>query len=130
MLSQMFYILQITYKFTINLTKVSILILYLRFFNEKLFKHIDFGIMAYVVSYAICSIFVTAFQCIPVARAWDKTIKLGGCINLEAFWYVGAATNISSDILILCLPQPSIWKMKLPRRQKIGLAGVFALGGL
>lgn len=126
---QLFYVLQILYKFTINLTKTSILFLYLRFFREPIYIRLNYSIMAYVLIYAVCSIFVTLFQCVPVARTFDKSV-VGGCINLEGFWYAGAAINVSSDLMILILPLPTIVKMKCPRRQKIGLCFVFLVGFL
>ena len=85
--------------------------------------------MGYVLIYAFCSILVTIIQCMPIARAWDKSIH-GACISLEGFWYAGAVINISSDLMILVLPMPIIYKMHCPRPQKIGLAVVFLLGGL
>lgn len=126
---QFFYVVQILYKFTINLTKASILLLYLRFIREPIYIRLNHAIMGYVVVYAVCSISVTAFQCVPVPRTWDKSVA-GGCISLEAFWYAGAAINVSSDLMILLLPMPTIFKMNCPRREKIGLALVFAVGGL
>lgn len=105
------------------------MLLYLRFFNEPIYIRLNRTVMGYVLIYAVCSIFVTIFQCVPISRTWDKSIG-GGCINLEAFWYAGAAINVSSDLMILILPMPTIYKMNSPRRQRIGLAVVFLIGGL
>jgi len=103
------------------------LLLYLRFFNESIYIRLDYTIMGYVLFYAVCSILVTIFQCVPIPHTWDKSI-VGGCINLEAFWYAGAAINVSSDLMIFTLPLPIIRKMNCPRREKIGLFVVFLIG--
>ncbi len=121
--------LQIVYKFTINLTKTSILFQILRFIREKIYIRITYALMVYVVGYAIASIIASTLQCTPVAGAWDKSIK-SNCINLNAFWFANAAFNISSDFLILLLPMPTIRKLQATRRTKIGLVAVFSFGGL
>lgn len=125
----MFYALQILYKFTINLTKTSILLLYLRFFNDPTYIRINRAVMGYVLTYAVCSIIVTCFQCVPVTRAWDPSVA-GGCISLEGFWYTGAAISLTSDLMILILPMPTIWRMKRPLNERLCLAAVFLFGGL
>ncbi|KAK3174183.1 hypothetical protein OEA41_001427 [Lepraria neglecta] len=92
--------LQITYKFTINLTKTSICLLYLRIFSTEdkaRFRRTVYIVMAYVLLYAVASIIGTIFECTPVPRIWNKTIP-GTCINLTAFWYANAAANMLGDI--------------------------------
>lgn len=49
-------------------------------------------------------------------------------MDLRPMLYVQAATNIFLDILIIGLPIPTLLKLTLPRRQKIGLIFVFTLG--
>lgn len=43
---------------------------------------------------------------------------------------MNASGNIISDVLVLVLPLPMIKGLKLPRNQKIALAGIFGLGFL
>lgn len=126
---QTFWVVQIIYKFTINLTKSSILLLYLRIFPNKPFRRAVYVLLVYVVGYATSSIVVTVLQCTPVARAWDRTLP-GSCINLTAFWYANACTNVLGDFVILLLPMPVINSLHLPPRQKVGLMMIFALGSL
>lgn len=38
--------------------------------------------------------------------------------------------NIVTDLIMLLLPMPVIWRLKLPTKQKIALTGVFLLGSL
>ena len=85
--------------------------------------------MAYVILYAFASIVATIVQCTPIKRIWDHSVP-GTCINLTAFWYANASANIIGDFLILALPMPVIRSLQLPRRQRLGLVMVFALGGL
>ena len=88
-----------------------------------------FATLAFVGSYGVASILCTIWECIPIPRVYDKIVP-GRCLDLTVFWYANAASNIFSDIVILTLPMPSIRSLHLPRRQRVSLMLVFAIGGL
>ena len=122
--------LQVLYKCTIAMTKTSILLLYVRIFhNVAKFRRICHCLLGYIIAYAIASILATIFQCSPIKRTFNHKLP-GTCINLTAFWYANAISSILTDIVVLLLPMPLLKRLHLPRRQKYGLMGVFALGGL
>jgi hypothetical protein len=68
-------------------------------------------------------------NCVPLAKFWDDTIP-GFCFDKEALWFSNSAIHILTDILILIYPMPVLKSLQLPKRQKVALMGVFALGGL
>ncbi|KAI1499600.1 integral membrane protein [Biscogniauxia marginata] len=124
---KLFYVAQAFYKVTLNLTKASILLLYLRIFVQRWFRvscHILLGI---IICFMIATTASSIWQCNPVARAWDKTIP-GTCISITANWYANAGFSIATDVVILVLPMQPIFQSKLPTRQKWALMIVFALG--
>ena len=123
----MFYVDQVLYKITINLTKLSILTLYLRIFTARWFRLTCWASVVVIFCYATASIIVTIFQCVPVIRFWNRGIP-GTCINVRDFWYANAIYNILSDFVILASVPGVVWKLKLPWRQKIALTIVFGLG--
>ncbi|KAK5095546.1 hypothetical protein LTR70_003469 [Exophiala xenobiotica] len=51
-------------------------------------------------------------------------------MNLLAFWYCNSAFNIITDIIVVAIPISVLKSLQIPKRQKYGLVGVFALGGL
>lgn len=126
---QGFWAIQILYKLTINMTKVSILCLYLRIFPNKQFRKAALMVMFFVVGYAVSSIVATIFQCSPISKTFHPQTP-GKCLNLTAFWYANAVANILGDCAILALPMPVLYALHLPQRQKFGLMMVFALGFL
>lgn len=126
---QLFWAIQILYKFTINMTKVSILCLYLRIFPNKTFQKTAWIVMCFVVGYAVSSILATIFQCSPMSKTFRPQTP-GKCLNLTAFWYANAVANILGDCVILALPMPVLYALHLPQRQKFGLMMVFAIGFL
>lgn len=68
--------------------------------------------------------------CRPLAHAWNPLVP-GTCVkNKLVVHIVSAAINTASDLIIVILPQPVIWRLELGVRRKLGLSAVFLLGGL
>lgn len=126
---QLFYVAQIFYKITINLTKASIVLLYLRIFVQRWFRICCYILLGLFVAYMIATVGASIWQCSPIEGAWDKSMG-PTCISLTKNWYANAGYSIATDVLILCLPMQPIWASKLPINQKRALMLVFALGGL
>lgn len=119
---------QITYKAAINLTKCSILLLYLRLFGiVRWMRWACRGLLGCVIIYCISSMTATIFQCNPVAKAFDKA-RTGTCINLATFWFANAGFSIATDVIVLLLPMPLVYGLEVPRAQKLALMAVFAIG--
>jgi len=119
---------QVTYKAAINLVKCCILLLYLRLFNVvRWFRLSCWGLLTIVAMYCTASIMATIFQCRPVIRAFDKDTP-GTCIDTAKFWFANAGFSIATDIMILLLPMPLVWKLEVPVTQKVALVAVFTVG--
>ena len=112
-----------------NLTKISILTLYLRVFPNKWFQLFVRWFLAALIVFAITSVGATILQCQPIARNWNHELP-GRCLALVKFWYFNAAVSILSDLVILLVPMPLILVLQLPRSQKVGLVVIFGLGVL
>lgn len=124
-----FFLTQITYKASLNLTKCSILLLFLRVFGAvRWFRILTYAMLAIVACYCIASVTATVFQCIPIQRAFNKTVP-GSCISLTSFWYANGAFNIATDFIILTMPMGLVYGLQIGRTQKLSLIVVFALGG-
>ncbi|KAI0480072.1 hypothetical protein GGR56DRAFT_251998 [Xylariaceae sp. FL0804] len=126
-----FYLCQITYKASINLTKASILLLYLRIFTQvRWFRWACRVVLACVAAYCVASVVATVFQCVPVAAAFDKSIPAADktCLDNPAFWFANAGFSIATDVVILFVPMPLVYALQIPRVQKLALIFVFALG--
>lgn len=54
----------------------------------------------------------------------------GTCVNESAAWFSIAIINIVTDLMIIALPMPVISRLKLAKKQKRLLIGVFAFGGV
>ncbi len=126
----LYWFAQILYKIAIGLTKVSILAFYLRVFGiSRWFRISCFAVMGIVVAWTISSVMASILQCSPVKFAYDRRGH-GTCIDLGKFWYANAGYNITTDLIIIIMPILVIRTLQLPKRTKIALCGIFALGTL
>lgn len=125
---QLYYIAQIFYKLTINLAKISMLLLYLRIFVHRWFRRCCFALIGLVTCYMIVSITLSICQCHPISGAWDKSTA-PTCIDLEKAWLANAGFSVATDALILMLPMHPICTSKLSVPQKRGLIMLLTVGG-
>jgi hypothetical protein len=128
-LPQPFWASIVFYQSTLTFTKISILLQYLRIFVAQRIRRACWIVFAVVVGYGIWSVVSAIFMCTPVPYFWDKTLN-GYCLPEQPVWFGNAAMNIATDIAILVLPTPALSALKLPKKQKIGLMMVLALGGV
>ncbi|KAI1398484.1 integral membrane protein [Hypoxylon fuscum] len=124
---KLYYVAQAFYKLTLNLTKASILLLYLRIFLQRWFRISCYVLLSIILSYMLATTAASIWQCTPIDRAWDRSIP-GTCISVTGNWYANAGFSIATDIAILVLPMQPIFRSNLPTKQKWALVIVFALG--
>ncbi|KAL4913886.1 hypothetical protein BDW62DRAFT_220465 [Aspergillus aurantiobrunneus] len=119
-LSSMFYLAGLGF------VKTSVCWFYTRLGDKYLTRMslIMFGVIA---CQATANVLTAAFQCRPVAKAWDTSLK-GTCVNINIFYLANAALNILTDLLTYTLPIRVIFKLQMPRKQKIALAFILCLG--
>ncbi|KAF1977477.1 hypothetical protein BU23DRAFT_453079 [Bimuria novae-zelandiae CBS 107.79] len=110
--------------------KSSILAFYWRLFNVTSIRAPIYLVTCFVVAWFIASFLVTAFQCIPVAALWTPALKSSAkCVELAPFFFGTSIPNILADLLLLALPMPYVWSLKISLTQKICVMGFFLLGG-
>lgn len=115
------------YNASLAFTKFSILFQYLRIFPARSFRIACYVVMAVVATYSSWAIVSGYVNCVPVAKFWNHDLP-GTCLNFEAVWFFNASMNIVTDVTLLILPMPLLVQLQLPRKQKVALMGVFAIG--
>ncbi|RDH16310.1 hypothetical protein M747DRAFT_325614 [Aspergillus niger ATCC 13496] len=118
------------FPFTVTPAKISILVFYLRIFTTRSFKNMAYIVGAIVLGHGLGILFAAIFQCWPIAYVWDTTIEGGSCFNQLAFYRYVSPPNILTDVLLLIMPLPYVWKLHTRKGQKLALTGVFLLGSL
>lgn len=78
------------------------------------------------------TLLLAMFQCLPIHYFWDRAMPgaKGKCVKAAPALIAFSAFNVFSDVVILLLPIPIVWNLKVSRRQKVSLSGVFLLGVL
>ena len=82
-----------------------------------------------MVLWWIGTILADTLICIPVEHNWNPKIP-AHCGNQQLAAIVPPILWIVTDLVILLMPLPMVWNLHLPRLQRVGLAGLFMLGGL
>lgn len=121
---------QILYGPLIFMTKLSILLLFLRVFiptrTSKTFFFVHLLLWTNLVFYLI-NTFIKIFECTPRSKIWMPKTE-GHCVRIAWMIIVAAIINVISDFTILILPIASVWGLQMGRRQKLGASAVFAAG--
>lgn len=120
---------EILYVFNLVWTKLSLLMMYYRIFRFPYFKKWAYIIGTFILAWVICITFLFIFICVPVQKLWYPQLP-GRCINQVGTWVANAASTIGTDLAILILPIPQVWKMKLRISEKIAVTIAFGLGFL
>jgi hypothetical protein len=129
MIAKFLVVAEILYVFNLVWTKLSILLMYYRIFHFPYFKRWAYIIGAFVVVWVICITFLFIFICVPVQKLWYPDLP-GRCINQVGTWIANAVSTIATDLAILVLPMPQVWKLQLRLSEKIALTVAFSLGFL
>ncbi|KAI9640226.1 hypothetical protein NHQ30_011464 [Ciborinia camelliae] len=120
----------ITYVASCCIPKMVILSLYLRIFTSKFARLTCYLLIFVVVGLAIADTVAASVMCLPLDYLWDKSIPGGKCINIPALYRWGSLPNAVSDLFILIVPLPTVWKLQVERRVKIGLTITFLTGSI
>lgn len=96
---QYFYINQYLYQAVIALTKISIVLLYLRIFPytvSQRFSYISWTLIAGLLAYGIGFIIYCGFQCTPISYVWTQWDgeQEGHCSNFQLAVYINSGFNM------------------------------------
>ncbi|KAJ4984261.1 integral membrane protein [Stagonosporopsis vannaccii] len=136
--AKLFHIAVAIYALIIIPLKVSLILQIRRIFmphNHSLHARpfvlwvIDSFLVLNVIFYLALFLF-QFLACRPLPHAWNPLIP-GTCVRNKLFVHiVSASINTASDLIIVILPQPVIWRLELSSKRKWGLSAVFLLGAL
>jgi hypothetical protein len=121
----------VTYGLTINLVKISLLLLYPRIFSTAAFRKKSMFVGVLCVIWFTIIVCMDIFQCRPFDEAFHaETILTNHCIDLQNFYWGATAANLGIDVIMLFLPLHMVWKLKLPTHQKLLLSELFMMRGV
>ncbi|KAK7924385.1 hypothetical protein PG985_006439 [Apiospora marii] len=109
------------------LIKVSILHFYSRIFHQTMFVNVVYGVMCLVVAFYIAALFSDVFACMPPRKSWIPDTP-GRCGNSSVLYKALASTDTIMDVIVILLPMPMLWGLKLVTSKKVALTFIFGLG--
>ncbi|KAF2799244.1 hypothetical protein K505DRAFT_231492, partial [Melanomma pulvis-pyrius CBS 109.77] len=109
--------------------KLSVLVLYLRIFTERIMRICTWIVIGVCVAHAIANIIASFTICRPFEFKWNKAID-GHCANVMASYRYVSLPHILTDIAILVLPLPSLYGLLMNKRRKLGIFLTFFMGSL
>ena len=129
--AQAFFATSIAFAFSITALKLSVLFFYVRIFPQRQFRIICILVGIVCIAWFIAYILLFFFTCIPFAYYWDKSIPGGHCMNENHIGYYGTTPpDILTNIVLLVLPIPYLWKLQMRKAKKIAITAIFVLGTL
>ncbi|CAF9929271.1 MAG: hypothetical protein ALECFALPRED_004287 [Alectoria fallacina] len=104
--------------------------------NPKIFTLRTFSIISWVmigltITWTIAFLAANLLQCLPISEDWASLDATSGtCINTIMMYLAQAWSDVFTDILILSMPLPWIWRLQMARMRKFFLVLMFQLGAL
>jgi len=121
----------ITHSAAVTLVRLSLLSLYSRVFTTTTFKKTTMVLGYLCLLWFVVAVLAEILQCSPVLAAFHlSSITPDQCIDLQAYRWGCAITNLVLDAVVVTLPMPVIWSLQLDQRQKIILTTVFLFGNM
>ncbi|KAJ5526482.1 hypothetical protein N7494_013132 [Penicillium frequentans] len=128
---RLLYAVYYVYDIGLFFTKVSALLLLSRIFpwhaNAKWFNYTIVATHCLNCAWLAGIIFGTVFMCNPVQKGWNSMLP-GHCGTTLHLWLGSAIPSVIIDLIILLLPLPKIWSLKMTTRRKVAIIGVFVIG--
>lgn len=108
--------------------KISLVLFYLEIFKTRKFCITAYTFLVYLITNTVIMIGVAMFPCHPIRSFWDRDIKNGKCIDLQAAAYFVSASSLLQDIILLILPLVFIRNLQMKRHRKIAVGFMFVIG--
>ncbi|KAL8750596.1 MAG: hypothetical protein Q9184_006371 [Pyrenodesmia sp. 2 TL-2023] len=121
--------LSLIYALAIFFTKLSICLLYLRIFavNRLLRIAIYGGIVFFALFHAAYIAWSVAAMTLCITAS---SLRRPICANAQLATVIFGVPNFCTDLYLVVLPIPSIIKLRLRRRQKVGVLFIFLSGSI
>ncbi|GAB7331132.1 hypothetical protein MBLNU13_g02611t2 [Cladosporium sp. NU13] len=131
---KIFWIEQYIYQSIVVMTKISIVLLYLRIFPLEVsrnFTYVCSAVIGLLAAYLVAMCIFFAMQCKPISffwKQWDGE-HTGQCVNFQLGVYIGSGVNIAFDLVVFFRPVPRLLKLQVKdKRRKIGVVFIFLAG--
>ncbi|TRX94307.1 hypothetical protein FHL15_004774 [Xylaria flabelliformis] len=118
------------YWVTISISKLAVCLLYRSLFPQRA-VFVTLCITATIlISTSLATFIATLAACRPFSANWGSLeVQNAHCINKESLYVWGTFPNIVTDVLLLVIPLPIVWKLQATKKVKWALSVTFVVGG-
>lgn len=122
------YINGLIYNPILSMVKISVLLFLLRLAGTKPRARVAiWALLVFTTCLMIAIFFCVIFVCDPVSYVWDHK-QDGHCFDKKPFAMATSGITLFTDLLTLVLPFWIFIGLRMPKKAKMALLGVFALG--
>ncbi|KAL2036402.1 hypothetical protein N7G274_010881 [Stereocaulon virgatum] len=109
--------------------KLSVLLFYRRIFLGRIFNRCSIAICVLIVLWSLSFCLSVAFQCgTHIEYSWTPVLDVTKC-DKDKIWELSfGITDVVTDLMVLAIPLPIIFKLHMSTLRKVGLCGIFSLG--
>ncbi|KAL8764616.1 MAG: hypothetical protein Q9194_006944 [Teloschistes cf. exilis] len=123
------------YIVAITAAKMSLLLFLYRIFHvDKRFRIAAWITGGILVLWSLITILLAIFSCRPIKASWDLKVRMDPKTVCYPKAYdvsnVYGFCNVITDVVLIVLPIPLVWKMQVTLKKKFAVATVFATGAL
>ncbi|CAN8105627.1 unnamed protein product [Discula destructiva] len=119
---------QVLWSTTVTSVKISILLLYCKIFPLTWFVWSARFVGLMCIGYTLGTILAAFLVCQPLPYYWDTTVEGGHCGNEFLSYILTGSINITTDVMVLLLPIPSLLRLEMALYKKVVLIATFACG--
>ena len=112
---------------TVNITKASILLQYLRFFSDRNIRIACYILLSALMPAVCWGTVAGILLCSPVQKLWEPRVP-GHCMSARTYWSSVAGVDFVLDFSILIIPMHDFITLHLPRKQRLCLLILYLLG--
>jgi hypothetical protein len=129
---QLSKVLEFTYTPAVMFAKLAALFLYYQLFELPVYRRIIIGIGVILVAQGVVSLILAFSICRPFRYFWTQVIDPddGSCGDVMLFYKTYSIPSLVTDVAMLVLPWPILFKLQMPKTEKIGLLLTFLAASL
>ncbi|KAI0412425.1 hypothetical protein F5X98DRAFT_354890 [Xylaria grammica] len=111
--------------------KSSVVTFYRRIFIGEGFRAVSLAVLVFIALWTTAFFFATVLECNGhnLNLIWKSLATFKGqCQKYKTIQLAHCATDIATDLVVLSLPLPPIWKLNMSVRRKLLLSLIFLIG--
>ena len=112
----------------VTLIRSAIVSLYYQILPTRSLHLTCYAVLAVNVIFGASAVLADCLICRPITYRWGPTTVHGSCGNQKLLDMIIAIANLLQDVVVVVMPLPIVWHLRIPKDDKLGLSCMFGLG--